>query len=280
MIKYELLPQQLIHQGIIEESQFFHPQSCTEEQLLLTHTEDYLAKLHQLTLSRKEERKIGFPVRKELIERGKVISHGTLECAQYALSGGSIALNIAGGTHHSFADHGEGFCVFNDFAIAANCLLNSNKVNQALIIDLDVHQGNGTAHIFLNDPRVFTFSVHGTQNYPLKKQVSDLDVELPPGTSDELYLETVHKYIPKLIQQVKPDIIFYLSGVDILETDKLGKLNVSLKGCYERDLIVCESVYRAGVAMAISMGGGYSEDIRHIIDAHTNTYRAAAQTFI
>lgn len=274
MIKYELLPEQLLYEGTVTDANFFHPKKLTDKQILLTHTEDYLDKLHHLTLSRKEERNIGFPVRSDLIERGKVISHGTYECALYAIKYG-VSLNIAGGTHHAYADHGEGFCVFNDMAIASNLLLSEGKVDKILFVDLDVHQGNGNAFIFRDDPRVFTFSMHGAKNYPVRKETSNLDIGVPDKIKDREYLKLLHVALPKLIDEVEPDLIFYQSGVDILENDKLGRLGVSINGCRLRDQFVLHQCYKNDIPVAISMGGGYSDKLSDIIEAHANTYREA-----
>ncbi len=278
MIKYELLPQQLLLEGTIQESQFFNPGKLSDDDILLTHTSEYYHKLETISLDAKEIRKIGFPLRKSLVERGKIISNGTYKCALFALEN-KIAMNIAGGTHHSFADRGEGFCIFNDIAIASNLLLVQNIVQKILIVDLDVHQGNGTANIFENDPRVFTYSMHGEKNYPTKKEKSDLDINLPDKTEDKLYLQTLYNTLPSLIDKVKPDIIFYLSGVDILESDKLGRLSVSILGCKQRDEYVLNQAKINAIPIVCSMGGGYSPDIKQIIEAHSNTFRAAMNMF-
>ena len=279
MQKYELLPQQLLYEGTIEESNFFHPQRLTDEEILLTHTKEYLNQLQSLNLSRKQARAIGFPIRADLIERGRHIAHGTYECAEFALEHG-VSMNIAGGTHHAYADHGEGFCVFNDFAIAANMLLNrNNDINKILIVDLDVHQGNGTAKIFAGNDRVFTFSMHGDRNYPLRKEVSDLDIPLPDDTGDEFYLTQLEYHLPKMISSFQPDFVFYLSGVDILKSDKLGRLSVSINGCKMRDQFVLETCKKLGLPVAISMGGGYSERLATIIEAHANTFRLAKEIY-
>lgn len=275
MEKYELIPDQLLYEGTIEKEHFFHPKALSEENILRTHTAEYWNKLKYLTLTRKEERAIGFPMREDLISRGRYIAQGTLDCARYAMSGGKCALNIAGGTHHSFADRGEGFCVYNDIAIASNVLLHRKEVKKILVIDLDVHQGNGTAKIFENENRVFTFSVHGEKNYPHRKEKSDLDIGLPDKTTDLDYLEVVKKQVPLLIEKVKPDLLFYLSGVDILESDKLGRLSVSIQGCKYRDEIVFENARTYDLPIAVSMGGGYSQRIADIVEAHANTYRSA-----
>lgn len=278
MIKYELLPEQLIYEGTVNESNFFHPKQLTRSQILLTHTEAYLDKLENLTLSRKEERSIGFPVRKKLIERGKFISHGTYECAHFALENG-ISMNIAGGTHHAYADHGEGFCVFNDMAIATHLLLAEKRVDKVLFIDLDVHQGNGNAHIFKNDDRVFTFSMHGAKNYPLRKEESNLDIGVPDKIEDLPYLRLLKEALPQIIDNHQPDIVFYQSGVDILSTDKLGRLSMSLEGCKKRDNFVFNQCKNNNIPVVVSMGGGYSEKISDIIEAHANTYREAQYIF-
>jgi len=278
MVKYELLPEQLLYEGTVEEAQFFGPDQLTEEVLLWTHDKDYWDKLRTQNFTRKEERAIGFPMRADLVDRGRYIAQGTIQCALYAQQYG-VAMNIAGGTHHAFADHGEGFCVFNDFAIAANYLLKKQLAQQILIIDLDVHQGNGTAHIFQHDNRVFTFSMHGERNYPLRKEKSNLDIGLPDKTEDEFYLKTLKETLPKLLNQVQPDMIFYLSGVDVLASDRLGRLSLSVQGCKERDETVFKACHSAGIPVAVSMGGGYSDRIAYIIEAHANTYRAASEIY-
>ena len=278
MIKYELIPEQLLYEGTIEHANFFAPTPLTEEIILKTHDANYWKKLQDLTLTRKEERATGFPVRKDLIERGRVISGGTIECALYAQQYG-VAMNVAGGTHHAFADRGEGFCILNDMAIASNYLLDEGIVQKILIVDLDVHQGNGTAHIFQNENRVFTFSMHGVKNYPLRKEISNLDIGLPDKTEDKLYLETLYNTLPRLIDEVEPDLIFYLSGVDILTTDKLGRLSVSMQGCKARDKFVFEQCKKNNIPVAVSMGGGYSPRIAHIVEAHANTFRVAQDLY-
>lgn len=278
MIKYELIPEQLLYEGSASEDNIFHPKKLSKEQILLTHTREYLTKLNTLSLSKKEIRNIGFPVREDLIERGKYIAHGTLECAYHAMQNG-CALNIAGGTHHSYADHGEGFCIFNDIAISSNILLANKEVDKILVVDLDVHQGNGTAKIFENEKRVFTFSMHGARNYPTRKEKSDLDIGVPDGTQDEVYLDQLFKTLPRLITDEQPDIVFYLSGVDILESDKLGRLSVSKEGCKRRDEFVFEVCKQHNIPVAVSMGGGYSPKLSDIVEAHSNTFRMALELF-
>ena len=225
-----------------------------------------------------EQRKIGFPISPTLVQRGKHIANGTYLCAKHALESG-VSLNVAGGTHHAYADRGEGFCVFNDFAIASNLLLKRQERKQILIVDLDVHQGNGNANIFQGREDVFTFSMHGAKNYPLKKEQSDLDIELPDGIQDHEYLQLLRFNLPKVLEMVQPDLVFYLAGVDVLESDKLGRLKVSLQGCYERDSFVLQLCQKHQIPVAVAMGGGYSPDVRDIIEAHANTFRVAVDLF-
>ena len=239
MMKYELLPEQLLYEGTLTPANFFEPEPLSEEVILWTHEKNYWEKLKHQTLSKKEIRAIGFPMSELLVKRGTYISNGTVQCALYARELG-CALNIAGGTHHSFTYKGEGFCLLNDIAIAANYLLKNNLSQKILVIDLDVHQGNGTAQIFRDDQRVFTYSMHGEKNYPHRKEQSDLDIGLADKTEDSLYLKILKNTVPALLDAVQPDFVFYLSGVDVLETDKLGRLGMSLQGCKERDRIVFE----------------------------------------
>lgn len=274
MLKYELIPEQLLYEGIITEEALVSPANCPTELVLKTHDADYVQKLLDQTLSAKEQRHIGFPQSEALTKREFIITQGTIDCARHALQHG-VALNVAGGTHHAFADRGEGFCLLNDVAVAANVLLEEGTIKQAIVIDLDVHQGNGTAKLFEHNPKVFTFSMHGRHNYPFHKEQSDLDVPLEDGTTTEEYLELLAKHLPALLENVQPDFAFYISGVDILETDKFGKLKVSKAGCRERDHMVFSTLKKAGIPCAVSMGGGYSPDIRDIVEAHCNTFKEA-----
>ncbi|MEM1214922.1 MAG: histone deacetylase [Bacteroidota bacterium] len=278
MVKYELLPEQLLYEGTVTKDNFFAPDQLTEEVLLQTHTAEYWRKLQTQDFTRKEERAIGFPMRADLVDRGRYIAQGTIQCALLAQQYG-VAMNIAGGTHHAFADRGEGFCVFNDFAIAANYLLKEGLAQKILIVDLDVHQGNGTAHIFRHEARVFTFSMHGERNYPLRKEQSDLDIGLPDKTEDAAYLSALEQQLPRLLDEVKPDLVFYLAGVDVLETDRLGRLSLTAAGCKRRDETVFRHCQQRNLPVAVSMGGGYSVRIAHIIDAHANTFRAANEIY-
>ncbi|MDB5153236.1 MAG: histone deacetylase, partial [Mucilaginibacter sp.] len=268
------IPAQLLHEGIIAVDNLFSPEPLQEEIILWTHGENYWHQLRDLTLPPKEQRRIGFPLSAQLVEREIRIAKGTVDGCHFAFDYG-IAFNVAGGTHHAGADWGEGFCLLNDQAIAANYLLNNKLATSILIIDLDVHQGNGTAQIFENDPRVFTFSMHGANNFPYRKEQSGLDIPLPDGTSDKEYLDILKHTLPGLIDRRKPHFIFYLSGVDVLATDKLGKLSLSKEACKERDQFVLKQCLQHHIPVQVSMGGGYSADIKDIVDAHCNTYRLA-----
>ncbi|MGX7667726.1 histone deacetylase family protein [Flavobacterium pedocola] len=278
MIKYELLPQQLLHEGTVSQSSFFEPGLPDLQHLLAVHTKEYVTALTSLTLEPRAVRKIGFPLSAELVERELRLAQGSILGAEKALQTG-IAFNIAGGTHHAYSDRGEAFCLLNDQAIAAQYLLNQKLAKKILIVDLDVHQGNGTAEIFQNNPNVFTFSMHGKSNYPFKKEKSDLDIELHDNTDDHKFLEILENTLPYLINTQKPDFIFYLCGVDILASDKLGKLGCTLNGCKQRDESVLSLCQKHEIPVQVSMGGGYSPDIRTIIEAHANTYRVAASLY-
>lgn len=278
MLKYDLLPKQLLHEGTAEKLDFFEPEICDLQHILAVHEKHYVDDLLNLTLDAKSARKIGFPLSKELIERELRIAQGTISGCEKALQTG-IAFNIAGGTHHAFSNRGEAFCMLNDQAIGAQYLLDKNLAKRILIVDLDVHQGNGTAEIFANNDKVFTFSMHGKTNYPFKKEISDLDIPLENGTKDATFLSILEETLPKLINQQKPDFIFYLSGVDILETDKLGNLSCTIDGCKKRDEFVLSICKKLEIPVQVSMGGGYSPDIKTIIEAHANTYRVARNIY-
>ena len=278
MIKYELIPEQLLYEGSITANNLFLPAPCADEIVLLTHDPAYLAKLKNQTLSEKEQRHIGFPQSARLTERELIITQGTIDCCRYAFENG-VALNTAGGTHHAFAERGEGFCLLNDFAIAANYLLHQKLAKQILIIDLDVHQGNGTAKIFEKEPRAFTFSMHGRHNYPFHKERSDLDIALEDGTTDIVYLQLLQTHLAHVISTIQPDFAFFLSGTDILATDRFGKLKISLQGCRQRDETVFTLLQQNNIPCTVAMGGGYSAAIKIIVEAHCNTFRAAAAVY-
>lgn len=278
MDKYSMLVEQLVYEGTITEKHLEDPGLLKEEDILATHTSAYWKALKTLSIDAKMVRKIGFPLTRELILRSMSSGMGTLYAAQQAIQNG-IAFNAAGGTHHAYKDRGEGFCLLNDIAISANYLLNNGLASKVLVVDLDVHQGNGTAVIFKDDPRVFTWSVHGKDNYPLKKETSDLDHELATGTEDDDYLQLIESYLIRLIEVQEPDFIFFQAGVDVLKTDKLGHLALTREGCKERDRLVLQTAYEYEIPIAVTMGGGYSEKIMDIVEAHCNTYRVAFSIF-
>jgi len=274
MLKYDLIPEQLVYEGVVHPEQFFVPEPMLEDLIQRTHCSDYWAKLKSLNLSKIEERRTGFPLSNQLIEREITIAQGTLDASFFALEHG-VAFNVAGGTHHAFRDRGEGFCLLNDVALAANELLFQKIAQRILVVDLDVHQGNGTARIFEQEPRVFTLSFHGAENFPLHKEKSSLDVPLPTGTKDEKYLETLHRVLNDVLSSFEPDFVFYVSGVDVLETDRLGKLCLTLGGCKERDEMVIRACHSRKLPLVCVMGGGYSHRIADIVNAHCQTFQVA-----
>ena len=274
MLKYELIPEQLIYEGLISCENLHSPGIIDESVILLSHKKEYWERLRNQKISAAEIRRSGFPMSDTLIERELRIAQGTIDGSKYALKNG-IAFNVAGGTHHAGSDWAEGFCLLNDQAIAANYLLSENLAHRILIIDLDVHQGNGTAEIFRNKKQVFTFSMHAEKNFPFRKEISDLDIGLADGTGDDQYLSLLNSNLERIVDQYQPDFIFYLSGVDILSTDKLGKLNISTAACKVRDEIVLNTCKNLKIPVQISMGGGYSPKLSDIVDAHCNTFRVA-----
>ncbi len=278
MIKYEMIPEQLIKEGTCNINNFFIPSEIDDSTILLTHDKNYYYRLMNQELNDKEKRAIGFPMSDRLVQREKKIIQGTVECAMHAINHG-ISMNIAGGTHHAFSNRAEAFCILNDQAIASNYLINKGLSKKVLILDLDVHQGNGTAEIFKNNKQVFTVSFHGKNNYPFRKEVSDFDYGFEDKTDDKEYLKIISNEIPRLIESFEPDFIFYLSGVDIIENDKLGKLSVSLEGCKLRDNFVLNYCKNNKLPVQVSMGGGYSIEINEIVEAHSNTFRIAQEIF-
>ena len=278
MIKYELIPEQLLIENTCNENNFFNPGDVEDDVILLTHESNYYDKLIYQKLEKKEIRAIGFPMSQELIQREKKIVQGTVECAVNSIKYG-ISMNIAGGTHHAFTNRAEAFCILNDQAIGANFLIQNNYCEKILILDLDVHQGNGTAEIFRENKNVFTVSFHGEKNYPFRKEISDFDYGFRDGTSDREYLDKIKYEVPRLIENFEPDFIFYLSGVDIIENDKLGRLSVSIKGCKERDRFVLNYCKTNKIPIQVSMGGGYSPILKDIVEAHSNTFRLAQEIY-
>ena len=278
MIKYELIPEQLIRENTCSSENFFSPTKIDSKIVLKTHQREYFERFTSLKLSKKEIREIGFPLSQELVERELQIAEGTIKGVKYSIKNG-ISMNIAGGTHHAFYDRGEAFCMLNDQAIATNYIIQEGLFKKILIIDLDVHQGNGTASLFSSNPNVYTLSFHGKKNYPFRKEKSDLDIELDDNTNDNEYLKLLKEIIPKVIDQFEPEFIFYLSGVDVLENDKLGRLSLTIDGCKERDRFILETCKDNCIPVQVSMGGGYSMVLKNIIEAHSNTFRLAQEIF-
>lgn len=275
--KFELVRDLLLEEKTLQPSEIIEPLPAAIDDVQLVHTEDYVSRLIAGELTRTEIRTLGLPWSKSLVRRSFLATSGTINAARWAMENG-IASNLAGGTHHSFPDRGEGFCVFNDVAVAVRVLQRENLAQKFLIIDCDVHQGNGTAFIFDNDASVFTFSMHGAKNYPLRKEKSSLDIELPDKTGDAEFLETLSEALPRIFLH-DPDIIFYLGGADPYENDKLGRLGLTKQGLMRRDEIVLEFAKSNDVPIVTTMSGGYSMDINDTVEIHANTIRAAKRIF-
>jgi acetoin utilization deacetylase AcuC-like enzyme len=275
--KFELVRDRLLAEGTLSPSEIVEPREAAVEDVLLVHTEDYLTRLRAGALDARELRRLGLPWSKALVRRSFLATAGTLGAARAALVGGA-ASNLAGGTHHAFPDRGEGFCVLNDVAIAIRALGRDRSARRVAVVDLDVHQGNGTAAIFEGDPEVFTFSMHGAKNYPLFKQRSSLDVELPDGTSDGEYLDSLARHLPRAFEHA-PDLVFYLGGADPYAGDKLGRLSLSIEGLRRRDELVLNECRARGVPVATVMSGGYAADINDTVEIHCNTIRAVKSVF-
>jgi acetoin utilization deacetylase AcuC-like enzyme len=275
--KFELVRDRLLAEGTLDPSELVEPLPVALEDVLLVHTEDYISRLCNGTLTHKETRRLGLPWSESLVRRSFYATGGTLAATRVALAEG-YSSNLAGGTHHSFADRGEGFCVLNDVAIAIRATRAKGMLRRVAIVDCDVHQGNGTATIFSGDEETFTFSIHGANNYPLFKANSTLDVELPDGTSDKDYLETLATHLP-LVFEYEPEIVFYLAGADPYVGDKLGRLAVSIDGLRERDAYVLRECYGREVPIVTVMSGGYGKDINDTIEIHCNTIRMVKEIF-
>ncbi|OOG72338.1 histone deacetylase [Algoriphagus sp. A40] len=278
MEKYSLLPEQLVYEGTLKEENFFTPDFLEKKWILNTHDSEYFNRLTTLELSRAEIRATGFPLSHELVQREIQIAAGSVQAAVYSLSHG-IGMNVAGGTHHAFSNRGEGFCLLNDIAITANFLLENRLVSRVLVVDLDVHQGNGTAEIFKGRGDVFTFSMHGEKNYPHRKEKSNLDIGFADGTGDVVYLEKLNQTLPLILKEFKPDFLIYQCGVDVLASDQLGRLNISPKGVKERDKTVLTFAKSNHIPVMCCMGGGYSKQIKDIIDGHAQVFRLAQELY-
>ena len=279
MPKFRLLYEQLLADGVALPSQFHPPERPATDWLELVHTPDYVQAYCAGSLDSKAQRRIGLPWSPALVNRTCVAVGGTILTAKLALECG-IACNTAGGTHHAFPDYGSGFCIFNDIAIAIRVLQQQGLVQKVLIVDLDVHQGDGTAFIFQNDPSVFTFSMHCEVNFPSTKQQSDLDVSLPAGMEDDAYLQTLAQYLPDLLTQVNPDLVVYDAGVDPHQADRLGKLALTDSGLFRREMQVLTTCLAHNYPVACVIGGGYADDLAALVYRHSLVHRAASEVYL
>jgi acetoin utilization deacetylase AcuC-like enzyme len=278
MSKFKLLYELLLADGIAQLDCVYHPEVPPRELIELVHLSEYVEAYCEGTLDPKAQRRIGLPWSPALVKRTCVAVGGTILTAQLALQHG-VACNTAGGTHHAFPGYGSGFCIFNDLAIATRVLQKLGLVKKVLIVDLDVHQGDGTACIFQDDPSVFTFSMHCEANFPSNKQKSDLDVPLPVGLDDDGYLQTLARYLPDLLSHVKPDLVLYDAGVDTHVSDRLGKLALTDTGIYRREMQVLSTCLAAGYPVACIIGGGYADDLKGLVVRHSLVHRAAKEIY-
>lgn len=278
IVKYELIRQQLLHQGIVQPEQLIDPGPCPDEHIIRVHVPEYWQQAKNLQLPKQAVRALGLPLVQETVLRAQNSVHCTLVSSRHALQYG-LGIHMGGGTHHAFADRPEGFCLLNDLAVAAAWLLHHQHSQRILILDLDVHQGNGTASIFQEEPRVFTFSMHCRQNYPLRKEQSDRDVELSAGVGNEEYLQVLEQEMQAVLAFFKPDFMFYQAGVDVLAGDMLGKLALTKEGCLQRDRFVLQQCKKLNLPVVVTLGGGYNASLSQLIDAHCNTVRTALGVF-
>ena len=276
--KFELVRDRLLAEGTLHPGELLEPAPATLDEVLLVHTEDYVSRLCNGELTPKELRRLGLPWSESLVRRSFYATGGTINAARTALVAG-YASNLAGGTHHSFADRGEGFCVLNDVAVAIRVLRKEGLIRRAAIVDCDVHQGNGTATIFADDEDTFTFSIHGANNYPLFKARSSLDIELPDGTTDDEYINVLNHHLPAVFSAADPDLVFYLAGADPYVNDKLGRLALTIDGLRRRDLCVLRECYERETPIVTVMSGGYGKDINDTIEIHCNTIRMVKDVF-
>jgi len=275
--KFELARDKLLEEGTLQSSEIVEPKPAAVENVLLVHTEDYISRLRGGALTTREIRRLGLPWSEALVRRSFLATSGTISAARHSLEN-FVASNLAGGTHHAFPDRGEGFCVLNDVAVAIRVLQKENLARKFLIVDCDVHQGNGTAFIFRDDADVFTFSMHGAKNYPLFKEDSTVDIELPDRTGDAEFLETLNEALPRIFTH-EPDLVFYLGGADPFENDKLGRLGLTIEGLRRRDEMVLSFAKEREVPIVTVMSGGYAKDINDTVEIHCNTIRAVKAVF-
>ncbi len=291
--KYEMLYDSIVAEGVAPAPRVLDPDAASDELLRLVHTPEYVERITSGVLKEGEERRLGFPWSPALVERSRRTVGGTVSAGRHALKHG-VAMNLAGGTHHAFPDHGEGFCVFNDVAITIRLLQREGMIRRAAVIDLDVHQGNGTHAVFMGDPSVYTFSMHGAHNYPFRpmpeasevvagesrwgyavRVPGSLDIELPDGTGDAEYLARLEEALPRVLREAQPDIVVYLAGADPHEGDRLGRMKLTFAGLERRDVMVLEACREVGLPVAITIGGGYGRDIRDTVAIHVATARIA-----
>ncbi|HKP77482.1 MAG TPA: histone deacetylase [Longimicrobiaceae bacterium] len=282
MVKYRRVRERCLEEGIFAPGDLAEPPAATWDELALVHRADYLAAVRDGTLPPLAQRRIGFPWSLEMVERSRRSAGATIASARVALAeaaehGWGVAANLAGGTHHAYPDHGEGFCVFNDAAVAVRVLQHEGAVARAVIVDCDVHQGNGTAAIFACDPSVFTFSIHGARNFPFRKERGSLDVELPDGAGDEVFLGALEYHLPHVLADFGPDLAIYLAGADPWRDDRFGRLGMSKEGLAARDRYVLGLLRDAGIPTAVTMAGGYARDTEDTVDVHVTTLRIAAE---
>lgn len=278
IIKYELVREQLLYEGLVQPQQLYDPGLCPEEDILRVHEAAYWEQVKRLALPSQQLRALGLPLVPETVLRAQNSVHCTLVSTRDALEHG-LGIHLGGGTHHAYADKPEGFCLLNDLAVAAAWLLARDARQRVLVLDLDVHQGNGTASIFKQEPRVFTFSMHCQHNYPLRKEMSDRDVELPQGITDEAYLNRMEAEVLQVFHKFKPQLVLYQAGVDVMAGDRLGKLSLSKEACYRRDRFVVEICHQQQVPLVLTLGGGYHRVLPELVAAHCNTVKAALGFF-
>ena len=274
MVKYRLIHDRLVREGIVEERDFIDPGMALDEDILLVHTPEYVKKLKTGKFSIYEIYKMEIPYKKEFMEPSWICANGTIKACKEALKVG-IGIHIGGGFHHAYADHGEGFCIINDIAIGIRRCLKDGEITRAAIIDCDLHQGNGTAYIFRSDDKVFTFSIHEEDIYPYPKEQSDFDIGLPAGVGDEEYLNYLYQVIPKIFNDFRPDLVAYLAGADPYQEDQLGSLQLTMVGLKKRDKFVIEEAKKLNIPIAIVLGGGYAAKLEDTVTIHTNTIKVA-----
>jgi len=281
MVKYRRVRERCLEEGILSPSELAEPPAAGWDELALVHEGGYLAAVREGALPPLAQRRIGFPWSPEMVERSRRSTGATVAAARVALAeaaacGWGVAANLAGGTHHAYPDHGEGFCVFNDAAVAIRVLQREGAIGRAVVVDCDVHQGNGTAAIFARDPSAFTFSVHGARNFPFRKECGSLDVELPDGAGDDAFLGALELHLPHVLAEFRPELALYLAGADPWRDDRFGRLGMTKEGLAARDRYVLGLLREAGIPTAVAMAGGYARDTEDTVDIHVATIRIAA----